>query len=317
MSSKTLRSRPIVRLINFASMPVIALSVLTACATTQQSTTNDASVVVKSSPNEPADTVPEGSILPSSLVNYIQLQRYLQPDWSQDDIASPLLALARTEGLNDHERYYLGQLNFMAYEGDAAYEIYSEFAERDDWYGWMSRMRNTVIDARFYANFERLESSINYERENFQFKPEFSNITGYGESALCGHFIEEGEHGRAVDLALKTIARTPRDAPYITFRVISACYDSFKQTGREAELFELAQAVRDDLSLVYQERKAIDDQYPAFDATLFENKNDAGWNHKSSRAPYNFLTNNYKKMIDGLDKFLSCKRDNVAGACSG
>ncbi len=311
MNNKIQLTRPVTKLIRFAGIAMIALSALPAYAITQQ--TNP----VQSAPTAPDSSVAVGSVLPSSLVYYLHGQNYLQPRWRQDDIASPLLRLARTEGLNDHERFFLGQLNFMAFEGDTAYDIFAEFTDRDDWYGWMARERHAIIDARFYGNFERLESAVKHARENFRFKPEFADMTGFAERSLCGHWAEEGEHDRAIELALSTIAQTPRDAPYGTFRVIGACYSSFEQTGREGELFELVQAVVDDLATALNERMAVEDQHRAYDATLYENKIEAQWYHRSVLAPFNYQNNNFEKMIGGMEKFLSCRRDNVSDACPG
>ncbi len=317
MNNQTQLTRPMTKLIRFAGIPMIALSVLPAYAIAQQPKPDDALTAVQSAPTAPAASVAAASVLPSSLVRYLHAQDYLQPQWKQDDIASPLLRMARTEGLNDHERFFLGQLNFMAFEGDAAYDMFAEFTDRDDWYGWSAREHHAIIDARFYENFERLERSVKNARENFGLKPEFADMTGFGERSLCWHWAEEGEHDRAIELALRTIAQTPRDAPYGTFRVISACYSSFEQTGRESELFELAQTIVDDLAAALMERKAVEDQHPAYDATLYENKIEAQWYHRSMLAPFNYQNHNYKKMIGGIEKFLSCRRDNASDTCSG
>lgn len=268
-------------------------------------------------PTAPASSVAENSVLPSSLVYYIHTQNYLQPDWKQDDIASSLLPLARDEGLDDHERFYLAQLNFMAFEGDAAYEMFAEFTTRNDWYGWMARLRHAIIDARFYGNFERLEAGVEYERENFRFDPEFSDMPGFGERSLCGHWAEEGEHDRAVKLAIETLAATPKDAPYATLRVVEACFTSFEETGRESEVFSLAQSIVDDLKAALELRKAASNQHPAYDAKLYENIIEGWWYHRSVRAPYNYLNQKYQQMIDRLEKFLACRRDEVTDACAG
>ncbi len=317
MQEKIRREHSAKNLFRYAGVPVILLFALSAWVMAQQPASGDATTGISSAPTAPAGSVTEGSVLPSSLVAYAHAQNYLQPDWKQDDIVSPLLPLARKEGLNDHERFFLAQLNFMAFEGDKAYDQFAEFTDRDDWYGWMARMRHATIDARFYENFERLERGVKYERKNFQFKPEFSDMPGFGERSLCAHWAETGEHDRAVELALATIAATPKDAPYGTLRLVAACYSSFEQIGREREAFELADSIVDGLKAHLKQRRSVEGQHPAYDATLFENIIDDRWYHRSVRAPYSYQNHNYQQMIKGIEKFLACRRDKVIDACAG
>ncbi len=311
MRDKIQRRHPSAILRRFVCGLIAILFSLSAPTLAQGDASAETKVV--SAPTAPAASVAERSMLPSSLVYYLHAQNYLQPDWKQGGIAAPLLPFARIEGLDEHERFYLAQLNFMAFKGDKAYELFAEFTDRDDWYGWMARMRHAIMDARFFENFERLEQGVKNERRSFRFKPEFSDMPGFGERSLCAHWAETGEHDRAVKLALETMAQTPKDAPYGTLSVVEACYPSFKQTDREAEAFALAQAIVDDLTAALELRKP--DQHPAYDATLYDNVIDDWWYHRSVQAPYNYQNHNYEQMIDRVENFLACQRDKVSDAC--
>ena len=286
---------------------------LTACASAQQQEGDE----VKTAPSAPARPEAEGHMLPSSLVYYVHMQNYLQPDWSQKAIAAPLVAYARKEGLDAHERFFLAQLYFMSFDGDRAYELFAEFLDRDDWYGWMARMRHAIIDARFYENFERLEQGVNYERENFAFNPDFADMPGFGERSLCSHWAETGEHARALELAMKTIAQTPKDAPYGTLRVVEACYQSFEAMDRSGDAFELAEDIIAQMSAALQSRGSAEAQHPAYDEKLYDNIIEDWWYHRSKEAPYNYQSHNFEEMIARYEKFLACRRDKKTDSCPG
>lgn len=269
-----------------------------------------------SNPTAPSETVADGTVLPSTLVNYIHTQNYLQPDWSQRDIAKPLIRLARTEGLNGEERFFWAQLNFMAFNARTAYALYEEFLDRDDWYGWMARQRYAIMETRAFEDFEKLEQGVSYERKNFSYAPEFASITGFGERSLCTHWAESEDHARAVKLAVDTIKNTPRDAAYGTLALAKYCFASFEKTGREAEAFSLAQSVRDELARTLEKRAKTADQHPAYDPELLSNRTNDGWYGRSLVAPYNHASYRIEKMIDMYDAFLSCHRDKDKTACS-
>ena len=268
-----------------------------------------------SGPAEPAEAVNQKSVLPSTLVKYVHTQNYLQPEWDQQSIAWPLLPLAKTENLSDEERFFWGQLNFMSFKAEEAYEIFSEFKDRDDWYGWMARQRHAIMETRAFEDFEKLEKGVKYERKNFAFKPEFADITGFGERSLCTHWAETGEHDRAVKLAKETLAKTPRDAAYNTLYLAGTCFKSFSETGREQEAFEIGESVRQALSETLEARLADADSHPPYDPELFENIIDDRWYGRSQRAPYNFINYNLERMIEWYEAFLACRRDGDEEAC--
>lgn len=266
-------------------------------------------------PARPSESVPQNSALPSSLIYYVHHQNHLQPEWNQQEIAWPLIEIARTEGLDDYERFFWAQLNFMSFKANEAYDLFSEFIERDDWYGWMARHRHTIMDTRAFQNFERLEESIAIERENFTFRPEFASITGFGEQSLCFHWASEREHERAVSFAVETATATPRDAAYGPLYAMIACYSSFEETGREQEAFELAEAISNDLKAALAERNKTADQHRAYDPHLHENQVEDGWYGRSLIAPYNYQTYKMEQMVRRFDALLACRRDGQKEVC--
>lgn len=266
-------------------------------------------------PAVPSESVDARSALPSSLVSYIHAQNYLQPDWSQKAIAAPLVDIARQDGLSDHERFFLGQLYFMAFMPDEAYAAFKEFAGRDDWYGWLARQRLAIMDTRAYENFERLEVNLNAERETFDFDPAFASITGFAERSLCQHWATQGEHDNAVDFAKSVIKTTPRDAAYGPLYVAGACFQSFRQTGRQNDAYSIAQTIRNDLTETLRARRKEADDHPAYDPALYENITDNGWYGRSLLASYNYATYEIEQLIDYYDRFLACNRDDKKDAC--
>jgi len=267
-------------------------------------------------PAQPAESVPEHSVLPSSLVHYIHLQNYLQPEWDQQKIAWPLLDIARLQGLNDKERFYWGQLNFMSFKAQEAYEIFGEFVERDDWYGWMARQRQAIMDTRAFERFDRLEENLKKERRDFKIRPEFASITGFAERALCGHWAGAGEHERAVALARGAARSTPRDAAYNPLLTVTVCYPSFEATGQAVEAFALAEGIRADLQKALSKRLKTAGRHAAYDAALQENIIEDRWYGRSLIAPYNYQNYKLERMISRLDRFLACRRDGRDNACA-
>jgi len=266
-------------------------------------------------PTRPADSVPEDSALPSTLVYYVHAQNYLQPEWDQQTIAWPLMALTRKTDLDDKERFFWGQLNFMSFKAQEAYDIFGEFTDRDDWYGWIARQRQAIMDTRAFENFERLERNVAYERENFAFDPEFASITGFGERALCRHWAANGEHERAVNLAVETINATPRDAAYRPLYLVGACFDSFEETERRQEAIELAESIRADMAAALKKREKDASNRPAYDPDLYENIIEDRWYGRSLLAPYNYTSHQIEQLISWYDRFLACNRDQQKEAC--
>lgn len=267
-------------------------------------------------PAQPASSVPTKSALPSSLIYYIHLQNYLQPEWSQKKIAEPLVELAQRENLDNNERFFWAQLNFMSFKAQEAYDLFSEFADRDDWYGWMARQRLAIMDVRAFENFDRLKRNVEKERKEFIFRPEFASIPGFGERSLCAHWASEGKHKRAAVYAAKTVSSTPRDAAYGPLYAVLSCYPSFEETGRKDEAFKLAQAISSDLKETLSERYKIADQHSSYDPDLFENKVEDSWYGRSLIAPYNYQSYKIEQMIKQFDDFLACKRDGQEHACN-
>ena len=268
-----------------------------------------------SGPSAPAETVAPDSALPSSLVYYIHAQNYLQPEWAQNAIAWPLVEIAREERLSDHERFFLGQLYFMAFKPNEAYAIFEDFAHRDDWYGWLARQRLAIMDTRAFENFERLESNLKATRKNFAFDPEFASITGFAERALCQHWGAQGEHDRVVDFALDAMKSTPRDAAYRPLYMAGVCFESFEKTGRQDEAFDIADDIRRDLKTTLRKRDKTGGRRPIYDPNLYENVIEDRWYGRSKLAPYNYATYQIEQLIAYYDRFLSCRRDGEASAC--
>lgn len=267
-------------------------------------------------PTTPDESVTRHSALPSSLVHYVHQQRYLHPDWNQKEIAWPLLEIARQDETSIKERFFWAQLNFMAFEAQAAYDLFSALKDRDDWYGWMARWRLNTMDRRAFENYDRLERNVAYERENFAFNPEYASITGAGERHLCGHWAQEGQHQRAVDLAVTTIEKTPTDAAYGTLYLVNYCNPSFEATGKQQQAIDLAQAAQRGLTTTLSTLRKSAGQHPAYDPTLYENIKDDSWYRRSELAPYNYQVYKVEQMISWFDDFLACRRDERQAACS-
>lgn len=266
-------------------------------------------------PARPDESVAKQSSLPSSLVYYVHHQNYLQPDWEQKTIAWPLLELAQQEGLSDHERFFLAQLNFMSFEAQEAYDRFSAFKTRDDWYGWMARQRLAIMDTRAFEKFDRLEAGVAYEQENFDYTPEYASIIGFGERSLCTQWAKTGEHERAVNLAISTLNKTPRDAAYGTLFMPASCFGSFKELDREAEAFDLAQSIRDNISKSLAKREKEAKDHPAYNPDLHENRIENRWYGRSLIAPYNYQSYRMERLVQSLDGFLACNRDGDETKC--
>lgn len=270
-----------------------------------------------SGPTAPADTLAEEKILPTTLVDYIHTQNHLQPDWSQSDIARPLLPLAKEEGLSEEEQFFLGQLYFMAFKPNEAYAIFGEFADRDDWYGWMARQRLAIMDVRAYENFERLEKNISHKQERFLPRPDYAAIGGFGERSLCNHWAENDDNDRAVEFVLETVKNLPRDAAYYSLELPRTCFAAFEASGREAEAYNALEDALEELTTTRDRRAREAGNYTAYDPDLFENKIDDSWYGRSRIAPYNYINHRLEQMIGRIKSFLSCHRDGEEAACSG
>ena len=221
--------------------------------------------------------------------------------------------------MSEYEQFFLGQLYFMAFKPNEAYAIFGEFADRDDWYGWMARQRLAIMDTRAYENFERLEANVRHEQENFRRRPEVASasISGFGERSLCDHFTENGEHSRAIELALTSAQNTPRDAAYFSLELPRTCFAAFEAAGRENEAFSATEDVLEDLSKTFDRRSKDADNHTEYDPELFENTIDDRWYGRSEIAPYNYINFKLEQMIGRLEGFLACHRDGEEAACSG
>jgi len=278
---------------------------------------DNSSSATPSGPIAPADTLAAGKIFPSTLVDYVHTQNHLQPDWNQGAIAAPLLPLAMMEGLTGHEKFFLGQLYCMGFKPNEAYAIFSDFADRDDWYGWLARQRLAIMDTRAFENFKRLEKNVMREQENFRLQPEYASIVGFGERSLCNHWSNNGDHDRAADFALETVKKAPRNAAYYSLELPRVCFGAFKASGRESEAFSAAEDVLDDLTKTLDRRARDAGDHTAYDPDLFENTIDDRWYGRSEIAPYNYINFKLEQMIGRLESFLACHRDGEEAACSG
>lgn len=268
-------------------------------------------------PARPAESVPHQSVLPSTLVHYVHLQYYLQPEWDQQQIAWPLLDLARTENLDDEERFFWAQLNYMSFKAVEAYDLFGEFAHRDDWYGAVARERRVNMDTRAFQDFERLQANVEEAAKKFDPKPEFAAFSGWGELSLCIQLGNRGEHERAADFTVQTVNGTPRDAAYGAFYMLERCFVSFEETGREQEALSLAAAVREDLKRSLAQRESQAGEHAAYDPRHYENVIEDAWYGRSTTAPYNYQSYKMKEMVGRFDALLACKRDGAEDACAG
>lgn len=248
------------------------------------------------------------SILPSTLVDYAHMEALLNPGEAQNHIVEPLIQHALVENLPDHERFYLGQLYFMAFKPDDAYEIFGEFIDRDDEYGWLSRQRRMIIEARAYNDIEAVRASVLYERKNLPFNPRYAVATGFGERTLCEHWDKTGEHNRAIDFALTASRNTPFDAPYGSLYTIIHCFPSFEAKAREAEALLVVGPMLDKLSQERSRRESSRDKHPEYNAAMYENTIQDRWYARSKIAQYNYELKKFDELIDALRDRFSCVR---------
>lgn len=258
---------------------------------------------------------PVSSVLPSTLVDYAHMEAFLNPDKVQNHIVAPLIQHALVENLSDHERFYLGQLYFMAFKPDDAYEIFGEFIDRDDEFGWLARQRRMIMEARAYSDIEAVRESVLFERRNFPFNPRHAVATGFGERTLCEHWVNIGEHNRAIDFALQTLSQTPFDAPYGTLYMIIHCFPSFEAQAREEEALSITRSVVEALVQELNKRKKSAQQYPEYDSSLFENIVQNRWYAKSKVAQYNYEIYKLDELIAALETRFSCTRLGDQSGC--
>lgn len=298
-----------------AAIGALLLGALAAPETFAQGADNSNSETA-SGPTAPADTLAEGKILPSTLVDYVHMQNHLQPEWNQGAIAGPLLPLATVENLSEHERFFLGQLYFMAFKPNEAYAIFSELTDRDDWYGWMARQRLAIMDTRAFENFDRLKGNVIREQENFRLQPEYASIVGFGARSLCDHWTGNGEHDRAIEFALATVKKAPRDAAYYSLELPRTCFAAFEASGREDEAYSALEDVLKNLRKTLDRRAREVDSHSSYDPELFENTINDRWYGRSEMAPYHYINFKLEQMIGRLEGFLACHRDGEEAACS-
>jgi hypothetical protein len=184
------------------------------------------------------DLAANQSLLPSAALHGV-FEQLRVPATKQGDVAKDVLSHTQISGLSRDEQFALAELYFAALMPKEATAAYTPFMAGNDQFARTATQRVIFMKMAAFQNYDPVAADIVAYRKKFPLgKNDLFGLDGV-VNGLSGHHRTAGNHDLAASTIIEEIESLPKDAPYMSYRLLVPNIESFQKAGKQDVLLRL------------------------------------------------------------------------------
>lgn len=186
----------------------------------------------------------EEELAPREVLKRMYQAMEAYPDKERRANTNPFVERARTEDLDEDERFLLGEAYFVNFMPNEAYELFEPFMDGDGLKARVAWERVMQMEFAAYDRVQNVEEMLPRYKKRFPPAPGDLHGAAYQVQNLANLYRERGDHAAAVEILVEEVRSLPEDAPYRSWLAVPRFMESFEAAGKNEVAVELMERGR-------------------------------------------------------------------------